>query len=423
MPSKKSSDAFTSFRILGKRAQALLVHASQEFKRREQKLSEPAENPREETGKEDLTIRFAPLSIVQAAMLLVAIALAAWMILVLRDKIILLLLSFFVAGIIDPGVRMLERMGFPRGIGILLHYFVALCVVMFLVISLIPIIASQLQQIALLINAQVNHFLLNPEFSLPLVTPEVNRELSDVAKSTLQSLSINKFTDALQQMGTNMSSLRQFSLTFAGMATRIAGSVVDFFIRLIVVLVLAFFIQLEREHLRVWFRSFFRYRQRVYIDSKLEAIQQKIGQWARGQVLLGVSIGMLVFVALAILRIPYAATLAVLAGFTEFIPYIGPFIAAVPAVLIAVTEGGFLWALIVAGVYYVVQWCENNLLVPLIMKRAVGLSPIAIIFAMLVGLSFPDVIHPILGLLIAVPVTTIIAIFLDDWRKAPSASV
>jgi predicted PurR-regulated permease PerM len=50
------------------------------------------------------------------------------------------------------------------------------------------------------------------------------------------------------------------------------------------------------------------------------------------------------------------------------------------------------------------------------MKRAVGLSPIAIILAMLMGLSFPEVIHPILGLLIAVPVTTIIAVFLDDWR-------
>lgn len=422
MTPKKSSEAFTSLRILGKKAQALLVRASRELKRREQTSQERLDSPREETGKEVLTVRFAPISVLQAALLLCAIALGAWMILILRDKIILLLLSFFIAGIIDPGVRMFERMGFPRGIGILLHYFVALCVVLFLVISLIPIVATQLQQIALLINAQVNHFLLNPQFSLPLVTSEVNQELSDVAKSTLQSLSINKFTDALQQMGSNMSSLRQFSLTFAGVATRIAGSVLDFFIRLIIVLVLAFFIQLERENLRVWFRSFFRYRQRLYIDSTLEAIQQKIGQWARGQLLLGVCIGLLVYVALWILRIPYAATLAVLAGFTEFIPYIGPFIAAVPAVLIAVTEGGFLWALIVAGVYYVVQWCENNLLVPLIMKRAVGLSPIAIIFAMLVGLSFPDVIHPVLGLLLAVPVTTIIAIFLDDWRKAPSAA-
>jgi predicted PurR-regulated permease PerM len=81
------------------------------------------------------------------------------------------------------------------------------------------------------------------------------------------------------------------------------------------------------------------------------------------------------------------------------------------------TTGGFWWALGIMVVYYVIQWCENNLLVPLIMRRAVGLSPIAIIFAMLAGLSFPQVVHPILGLLLAVPVTTIVTIFLEDWRQ------
>ena len=134
--------------------------------------------------------------------------------------------------------------------------------------------------------------------------------------------------------------------------------------------------------------------------------------------MLGLAIGLLVFVALNILGMgEYAATLAVLAAMTEFIPYVGPFIAAVPTVIIALSEGGVVWALIVLGVYYIIQWCENNLLVPLIMKRAVGLSPIAIMFAMLVGVSFPTIVHPILGLLLAVPAITIIAIFLDDWRR------
>jgi len=90
-------------------------------------------------------------------------------------------------------------------------------------------------------------------------------------------------------------------------------------------------------------------------------------------------------------------------------------------VLIAGTQGGFVWALIVAGVYYIIQWCENNLLVPLIMKRAVGLSPIAILFAMLVAVSFPQFIHPVLGILLAVPGTTILALFIEDWRMMRQA--
>lgn len=413
MPAKKKPDgSFTSFRILGKKAQKL-IHRAAELKKREKDGTDATPEMPLELREADVTVRFSLISVAQASLVIIAIAIAAWMTVMLRDKIILLLLAFFVAAVLDPGVRSLEKIGFPRGIAILLLYFIAIFVILFLLVSLIPIVASQLQQIALLINDRVNSFLQDPEIQLPLLTYEVNARLTEIVRVTLENMSISKFTDALQILGQNMSSFAQGSVIAL---TRIAGSVGNFFVKLIVVLVLAFFIQIEKEHLRLWIRSFFTAKYRAYLDVKTEAIHLKIGQWARGQLLLGLAIGSLVFVALTILQIPYAATLAVLAGFTEFIPYIGPFIAAVPSVLIALTEGGFFWALIVAGVYYVIQWCENNLLVPLIMKRAVGLSPIAIIFAMLMGLSFPDVIHPILGLLIAVPVTTIVAVFLDDWR-------
>lgn len=414
MPANKKQPErhFTSFRILGKKAQKLIHRAAELKKREKEERVGEAALPVEERDA-DVTVRFSLMSIAQATLVILAIGIAAWMTVILRDKIILLLLSFFMAAVLDPGVRSLERMGFPRGIAILLLYFIGIFVLLFLLVSLIPIIATQLQQIAILINDNVNSFLRDPEIQLPLLTYEVNARLTEIVRVTLENMSISKFTDALQIVGQNMSSFAQGSVVAL---TRIAGSVGNFFVKLIVVLVLAFFIQIEKEHLRLWIRSFFTSRYRAYIDIKTEAIHLKIGQWARGQLLLGLSIGMLVFVALTILRIPYAATLAVLAGFTEFIPYIGPFIAAVPSVLIALTEGGLFWAIIVAGVYYVIQWCENNLLVPLIMKRAVGLSPIAVIFAMLMGISFPDIIHPVLGLLIAVPVATIIAVFLDDWR-------
>lgn len=416
MASKKPSANFTSFRILGKRAQELFQRAKQELKKRDENIDDLTTNDTASSDA-DITVRFSLVNVLQSALVILGVVLAAWMIGVLKNSLILMLLGFFVAAIIDPGVRAMERMGFPRGIGILLHYFLALFIFVFLLLSFIPIIAEQLRQIALLINNSVNAFLTDPQISLPLVSRDVNMQLTEFVHATLQNLSITRFTDALQSVSTNMSSIAQGSFI---LATKVAGSVLDFFVNLVIILVLAFFIQIEREHLRAWSRGFFPARYRAYADAKTEAIQQKIGQWARGQLILGISIGLLVFVALTILRMPYATTLAILAAFTEFVPYIGPFIAAVPAVLIALTDGGFIWMLIVAGVYYVIQWCENNLLVPLIMKRAVGLSPIAIIFAMLVALSFPTVINPVLGLLLAVPVTTIIAIFLDDLRHSSS---
>lgn len=404
---------------MGERAHKLLARARDEIKKQqgEEKKESTLPPPLSHQKREEMAIHFSISDVVQAAFALLAIVLGSWLIIQLKDTIILFLLALFIAVTIDPGVQRLEHLGLPRGLAILLHYFAAIFLLFFLLISLIPIIASQLQQIAIFITLQVDAFLSDPEVSLPLLSDTLNRRLTDLLQATLQDISIVQFVDTLQQLGQNLSAIAQGSLRFA---TRLAGSIVSFVVNLIVVLVIAFFIQVEKEDIARWLRDFLPRHLRPYFELKSEAIHSKIGQWVRGQLLLALSIGTLVFIALSILRIPYALTLAALAAFTEFIPYIGPLLAAIPAILIALTQGGLLWAAIIIAVYYIIQWCENNLLVPLIMKRAVGLSPIAIIFAMFFGISFPAVIHPILGILLAVPLTTVLALFLEDWRELRS---
>ncbi|HLD71154.1 MAG TPA: AI-2E family transporter [Candidatus Peribacteraceae bacterium] len=411
MTPREKSEAFTSLRIIGKKAQKLLARAKQGS--REQKKSLPP--PPSEPAAEEVLVHLSIRSIVKSTFAILAITIGVLLAYFLQDKLILLLLAIFIAAVLDPGVNNMRRWGIPRGVAILAQYFVALFLILFLLVSLIPIISVQLQQIALFMSQEVNAFLVDPTISLPLLTDEVNARLTLLIQTTLQDLSINQFTDALTQFGQNLSTAAQGSLRFLA---QIAGSVVNFFVNLVIVLVLAFFIQIEKEKILSWLRGFLPVRLRPYVDAKTEAIHIKIGQWARGQLLLCLSIGCLVFLALIILRMPYALTLAILEGFTEFIPVVCPFIAAVPAVLIAITQEGFIWALVLAAVYYIIQWCENNLLVPLIMKRAVGLSPVAIIFAMLIGISFPTIIHPVLGIILSIPTTTIIALFLEDWRES-----
>jgi predicted PurR-regulated permease PerM len=407
----KKQDAFTSIRVIGKKAQRIIQKAkgntSVEPKK---KISRPA------PGKkvDEVIMHISATSVGRGAFTILAIVAGTAVVYRLRDKLLLLLLALFIAAVVDPSVEAMQRKGFPRAIAILLHYFLAIFAILFLLLSFIPIIAEQIQGIAIILSAEADAFLSNPQIDLPLVKDDLNLRLTVLVQSTLQNLSINEFTDALAQFGQNLSSAAQGGVRFA---TRIAGSVVNFFVSTLIVLVLAFFIQMEKEDIFKWLRGFFPSRFRTYLDNKSEAVHSKIGQWARGEMLLMLSIFVLTLIALIILQMPYALTLAVLAGFCEFIPAIGPFIAAVPAVLIAFTQEGFVVGCIVTGVYYVIQWCENNLLVPLIMKRAVGLSPIAILFAMLVGVSFPETIHPVLGIMLAVPTTTIMSIFLDDWRN------
>lgn len=407
-----SGGTFQSIRIIGRKAQNLLHRARQlrdQMPSARKKVRPPSKHC------EEVIMHVSTVSVAKATFTILGILAAAWLILHLRDKILLLLLGLFVSVVMDPGVTLLERWRIPRAVAILIHYLVALVLMLFLFLSLIPIIATQVQQIALFLSAEVNLFLANPNISLPLLSDETNLRLTQLLENTLRDLSIYQFTDALQRFGQNLAITAQGSLRFAA---QLAGSVLNFLVNLIIVLVLGFFLQMEKERIVQWVRSLVPARYVSYVDAKADAIHGKIGQWARGELLLMCSIFLLTLLALVILRMPYALTLAVLAGFCEFIPAIGPLIASIPAVIIGLSHHGFVFALVVAGTYYVIQWCENNLLVPLIMKRAVGLSPVAILFAMMVGVSFANTIHPVLGVMLAIPTTTILAIFLRDWTRS-----
>ena len=411
-PKKKDQKAFTSIRIIGKKAQDMLHKAKESMIAEEEKII--AKMPKKKQC-DDIIVHLSIRSIVHATLAIIAIAVGAWLIFHLRHKLLLLVLAAFVATVMDSGVHKLERVGIPRGIAILVLYAIFLFLVLFLVVSFIPIIAKQLQDMAVIISVSLGPFLDDPVINIPLIPAEMNAQLTKLAQTTLSNVSIDQFSISLQQTGQNLSDIAQESVRWAAKA---AGSVVNFIFSLVIVLVLAFFMQLEKEKIIYWLRGFIPQRYRAYAELKSEAIQTKIGQWMRGELLLMFSIFLLTLIALAILGIDYALTLAVLAGFCELIPAVGPFIAAIPAIIIAGTQEGLVWVPIVAGMYYAIQWTENNLLVPLIMKRAVGLSPISILFAMLVGVSFPDTVHPVLGIMLAVPATTVIALFLEDWRDS-----
>ena len=142
-------------------------------------------------------------------------------------------------------------------------------------------------------------------------------------------------------------------------------------------------------------------------------IEEKLGGWFRGQLFLSLVIGVLSFIGLSILGISYALPLAVIAGVMEVIPVIGPIISAIPPILIALTISPIL-GLGVAIMYFVIQQLENHLLVPQVMKRAVGLNPLVVILTIAVGsrlLGFA-------GALLAVPIAVVIQIVATEIIEA-----
>jgi predicted PurR-regulated permease PerM len=138
-------------------------------------------------------------------------------------------------------------------------------------------------------------------------------------------------------------------------------------------------------------------------------IENSLGRWVRGQITLSLIVGFLVYIGLTALGVPSALPLALIAGIFEIVPIIGPTISAIPSILIALALSPIL-ALATAALYFVIQQLENNLIVPTVMSRAVGVNPLITIIALLIGAKLAG----IMGVIISVPVVVIIKIIIRD---------
>jgi predicted PurR-regulated permease PerM len=136
-----------------------------------------------------------------------------------------------------------------------------------------------------------------------------------------------------------------------------------------------------------------------------------MGLWVLGQILLSVCIFVGVYIGLSLLGVQYALVLALLAGVFEVVPFIGPTLSAIPALFIAFTQSPTL-AIAVLVLYIAVQKLESWILVPKIMQKTVGTSPVVIIFALLIGVKLGGIV----GLLLAVPIVAIFTVLKEEWK-------
>ena len=130
----------------------------------------------------------------------------------------------------------------------------------------------------------------------------------------------------------------------------------------------------------------------------MSLVDEKLGAWLQGQVILSLSIALLTWTALMILSIPFALPLAILAGILEIVPTLGPTLSAIPAVVVALTISPTT-AVVIVITYVLIQALEGQLLVPKIMERAVGLNPVVVILGVTIGANLMGLV----GALLSVP--------------------
>lgn len=348
-------------------------------------------------GRPEVSI--ATGSVVRATLAILGILALGWFILEIKSTLVLFFVAAFLALALDPFVDAMQRWKIPRSVGTLLIYIIFTGVFGIVIASFVPILANEIPKLATAV--------LNWVSSFGIDTTLIQKEITNF-QSYLSNIQENLNRENIQA-GLNF--LGAVGQNAFAVVQSIAGSVVSF----VMVLVIAFFMIIDEDGIKSFLIALFPSRYHKYIFEKGNAIEEKFGGWVRGQIALMVAVGLLIFIALKIAGVNYAATLGVLAGLTELIPYVGPFIGFVPAAILALSQGGWFLVFIVTLIYVGVQQTENNVLVPLIMKRAVGLSPVIIMFAMFVGASFPETINPVVGIILSVPIATAVSVFVHDY--------
>jgi predicted PurR-regulated permease PerM len=310
-----------------------------------------------------------------------------------RQALLLVYLSALIAIGLAPFMRLLERRGvlwrprpMSRTAAVVLVYLVVLALGAAALLMIVPTLLGQAQAFA----ASVPD-LLHRSQSWLVERGVLPRELS------MQEV-VRRAPVGADAVGTIVSTLWGVVGGIFGVAT---------------ILVLSFYLLVETDAL---FRTFIRLvprPRRQHVREIAAQITEKVSAWLGGQVLVAAIIGSTAAVGLALLGVPYFYVLALIAAVGELIPYLGPLLAAIPAVAVASSVS---WQLAIAVVvfYFVQQQFENYLVVPRLMSSQVGLSPVAVIVALLVGAS----LYGVLGAILAIPTAAILQVLVHELVPA-----
>ncbi len=338
-----------------------------------------------------------------AVQVLTVVAVLALLAIIYYIRFVFVMVAFagLLAYLLDPVVRNLCDVVMPRWQSPTKRgLFSALVLVAFLVLMgmalyvVFPPIVSESREL-------INRF---PNISQNLVR-DLNEWGADKLGDPQLVASIEEFLRT--QLGNlNLPLLFQ---TVIAQGASLLGSIVSFFAALILIPILAYWFLKDHHRFRAHFISMVPANHRPVVERTLDAINQAMGQYVRGQLTLMVAIFLITWLALEfVLDVKYSVLLAVIAGITEAIPNVGPVLGLIPALILTLLTDPpkAIWVFVA---YMVIQLLENQFLAPRVMSEKMNLHPVTVILAILVG----GLLGGVLGVLLALPLAAVAKVLID----------
>ena len=322
-----------------------------------------------------------------AILRVVLILLGLFFLFFIRDIILIIFVSIVIASAASGPVNWLSKKRVPRILGVIFVYLLLFLLIALMIFLVFPPLSDQIKQLA---------------GNFPRIVDNFTNSFSNFWQNY-------HFEANFQNI------LNEFGNRLSGAASSFFSTIVGIFGGLFsaaAILIISFYLTLQEKGIKKFFLSITPSDHQQYISDLIERIEIKIGGWLRGQLLIMLVVGILTYIGLVILGVKYALILALIIGILEIVPFLGPILAAIPAVIISFSQSPLL-ALLVIILYIIVQQLENYVIYPQIMKKTVGLSPLVIIIVMMIGAKLAG----ILGIILAVPVTASVVEFLKDMQK------
>jgi predicted PurR-regulated permease PerM len=318
-----------------------------------------------------------------------------WIMTQVQLVLVLGLLALLFGTILEGPVRFFEQQRFPRPAAILAVYIIIIGALALLMVAIVPAIADQASGFSEDVPGQLR---------------ELRDEWRTSGNGLLNGPGVGVLDRAIESFDGNSDvSVSQDTVDRAiPVLTSITGGLVS----TITLLVITFYYLLEKRLLRRLILDTMTPRPRARVDTLWTEVENKVGRWMRGQLLLCLIIGTIATVSYGIIGLNFWPLLGLWAGVTEIIPIVGPWIGGVPAVLIALTMG-WKTAIFTVAVIVGMQTLENWVLVPRVMRGAVGLTPLTVFVAILAGTQLLGVV----GAVLAIPIAATIQVILTDFLE------
>ncbi len=349
------------------------------------------------------------------ALVAFAVVVVAWLLIAAGNTLAPFIVGLALAYLITPLINKFDKR-LPRWAAILIVYVIVALVLIGIVVLIVPPLLSQLQRLVLRFTdpSQLQTLLRQAlDWYEQTVPPALQSPIEQTAQTALPAIQAN-IADILRATG-------------GFLLSRITGvfGFLSFFVGFLVIPIWLFYLLNDGRRGRVIFNRLLDHRIRPDVWNSWALVDRTLSAFIRGQLTLGVIIGVAVWVGLIILdfipgiEIDYILVLAIWAGVAELIPMIGAMLGAIPAVIVAFIVGGPASAIAVLVLFVIIQFVENNFLVPRVIGESVGVHPAILLVALIVlgaDLGF-------IGVIAAAPLTAIARdLYLYVYRRLSGKS-